>query len=491
MTPEDLCYAPACDLLTAFRNRELSPVEVLRAQVAQREAVNDKVNALAFTFDEQALAAAKAAEQAYARGQARALEGLSCAIKDETYIDGQVTTNGSLLLRDTIAQSTDPVPERLMAAGAIVHQRTCTPEFSVAAYTWSRLWGVTRNPWALAFTPGGSTGGGAAALAAGMTTLSNGTDLGGSIRIPASQCGIVGFKASHGRVPEIFPYNLDPCCHHGVMARSVADLALMYEVVAGPHPSDVASQLPPDAQSVPVDSLAGVKVGYSLDLGFYELEPCVRDNTLETLRHLEDAGAEVVEVTMQLGDWVIEMARVQQGLIAGALLTKNLRERHGAAEQSEALCDYTRWHLRHTSDVGSDRIGWANECTQRIWQQMAAILARVDIFICPTVANPEIAADFDYSRDQCLIHGKEVDANKGWFLTYPFNAIGRCPVMAMPTGFSPNGVPTGMQLVGAPYCDRALIAFAAACEQVLPAWFDSNCRPASLKGSAQIAQARQ
>jgi len=240
-----------------------------------------------------------------------------------------------------------------------------------------------------------------------------------------------------------------------------------------------------------MDTLDGVEVGYDLELDVYELEPCVRHNTLTTQRHLEDAGAEVGEGTMQIGDWVIEMARVQQGIIAGALLTKNLRERHGAGEQSEALCDYTRWHLRHTSDVGPDRIGWANECTQRIWQQMAAILARVDIFICPTVANPEIAADFDYSRDQCLIDGKEVDANKGWFLTYPFNAIGRCPVMAMPTGFSPHGVPTGMQLVGAPYCDRALIALAAACEQVLPAWFDSNCRPASLKGSAQIAQARQ
>ena len=478
MTPEDLCYAPAPELLTAFRNCELSPVEVLEAQIARREAVNDEVNALAFTFDDEALAAAKVAEHAYAHGRARPLEGLSCAIKDETYIEGQVTTNGSLLLRDAIATSTDPAAERLIAAGAIIHQRTCTPEFSVAAYTWSRLWGVTRNPWATAFTPGGSTGGGAAALAAGMTTLSNGTDLGGSIRIPASQCGIVGFKASHGRVPEIFPYNLDPCCHHGVMARHVADLALMYGVVAGPHPSDMASQLPPDdAHSAPIESLEGVKLGYSLDFGFYELAPCVRDNTLETLRRLEDAGAEVVEVTMRLGSWVIEMARIQQGLVAAAELRKNLREHQDTPEHTEALCDYTRWHLQHTSDIGPQQLGWANECTHRIWQQLSAILARVDAFICPTVANPEIAADFDYSRDQCLINGKEVDANKGWFLTYPFNAVGRCPVMAMPTGFSPRGVPTGMQMVGAPYRDRKLIDLAAACEQVLPAWFGTDRRP--------------
>lgn len=477
MTLEDLCYASALDLLTAFRNRELSPVEVLEAQIARREAVNDEVNALAFTFDDEALAAAKAAEHAYAHGEARALEGLSCAIKDETYIEGQVTTNGSLLLRDAVATSTDPAAERLIAAGAIIHQRTCTPEFSVAAYTWSRLWGVTRNPWATAFTPGGSTGGGAAALAAGMTTLSNGTDLGGSIRIPASQCGIVGFKPSHGRVPEIFPYNLDPCCHHGVMARHVADLALMYEIVAGPHANDIASQLPGDAHSAPIESLDGVKFGYSLDMGFYELDPCVRDNTLETLRRLEDAGAEVVEMTMQLGDWVIEMARIQQGLVAGAELRKNLREHHDTPAHTEALCDYTRWHLAHTSDVGPEQLSWANECAHRIWQQLSAILAHVDAFICPTVANPEIAADFDYSRDRCLVNGKEVDANKGWFLTYPFNAVGRCPVMAMPTGFSPRGVPTGMQMVGAPYRDRKLIDLAAACERVLPAWFGADRRP--------------
>ncbi len=473
MTAEDLCYAPAIELLAAFRNRDLSPVEVLRAQIARREAVNDDINALAFTFDEQALQAAQAAEQAYAQGRARPLEGLSCAIKDETYISGQVTTNGSLLLRDAPATSTDPVPERLLAAGAIVHQRTCTPEFSVAAYTWSRLWGVTRNPWARSFTPGGSTGGGAASLAAGMTTLANGTDLGGSIRIPASQCGLTGFKASHGRVPEIFPYNLDPCCHHGMMARHVADLALAYDIVAGPHPCDISSQLPPDPQAQPIEHLNGIRLGYSLDLGFYELEPSVRANTLETLQRLEGAGAEVVEVELRLGAWVIEMARVQQGLLTGALLRKS----YGAPEQADKLCDYTRWHLRQTAEVGPERVGWANECTNRIWQQLGPILECVDAFICPTVANPEIAAGFDYSRDRCLINGKAVDANKGWFLTYPFNAVGRCPVMAMPTGFSTRGVPTGMQLVGPPYRDRQLIALAAACERALPAWFGPHRRP--------------
>ncbi len=473
MALDDLCYASATELVAAFRRRELSPVDVLQAQIARREAVNREINALAFTFDEEALLAAKAAERAYAQGRARPLEGITCAIKDETYVRGQVTTNGSLLLRDAVATATDPVPERLLAAGAIIHQRTCTPEFSVAAYTWSRLWGVTRNPWNRAFTPGGSTGGGAAALAAGMATLSNGTDLGGSVRIPASQCGLIGFKASHGRMPEIFPYNMDPYCHHGLMARQVPDLSLAYKCVAGPHAADLSSQLPPDPPAEPLADLQGVVLGYSLDMGFYELAPCVRANTLETLERLAAAGAELVEVEMQLGDWVVEMARTHQGFLMGALL----RQAYGSAECGDQLCDYTRWHLAHPGEVTPEQVRWANECANRIWMQLGPVLERVDAFVCPTVASPEIAADFDYSRDQCLINGKPVDANKGWFMTYAFNAVGRCPVLAMPTGLSAEGVPTGMQLVGAPYRDRRLLALAAAVEAALPSWFGAERRP--------------
>ena len=469
----ELCYTPASELLGAFRRGELSPLEVLDAQIARREAVNGELNALAFTFDEEARAAAREAERAYARGTARPLEGLTCAIKDESFIAGQVTTNGSLLLREAVATTTDPVPQRLLAAGAIVHQRTCTPEFSVASYTWSRLWGVTRNPWNPQYTPGGSTGGGAASLAAGMTTLANGTDIGGSIRIPASQCGLVGFKASHGRVPEIFPYNIDPYCHHGVLARSVGDLSLAYDCVAGPHPGDICSQLPPDPAAEPPASLRGVTLAYSLDLGFYVLDESVRRNTLQTLAALAEAGAELVEVDIRLGEWVIEMARTHQGFLMGTML----REKYGDAAQLEQLCDYTRWHLEHTAAVTAGQVRWANERAQEIWEQLAAVLERADAFVCPTVARPDIAADFDYSRDPCVINGRTVDANKGWFLTYPFNAVGRCPVVAMPTGIGAGGVPTGMQLVGSPYRDRRLLALASACERALPAWFGPDRRP--------------
>src|SRR5439155_26588492 len=198
------------------------------------------------TFYDQALAAAHAAEARYVGSAAspRPLEGLPVAVKEEAPIAGHHNTLGSLPLRDVIADHTAVFAQRIIDAGGIVHARTTTPEFSCAAVTWSKLWGVTRNPWNTVYAPGGSSGGSAASLAAGSTTLATGSDIGGSIRIPASFCGVVGFKPPYGRVPEVEIFNLDHYCHEGPMARSVRDVALLQNVIAGPHPSDVASIRP-------------------------------------------------------------------------------------------------------------------------------------------------------------------------------------------------------------------------------------------------------
>ena len=172
------------------------------------------------------------------------MEGLPVAVKEEAEIAGQHNTLGSLPLRDVIAGQTSAFVQRIIDAGGIVHARTTTPEFSCAPITWSRLWGVTRNPWHTGYSPGGSSGGSAAALAAGTATLATGSDIGGSIRIPASFCGVVGFKPPYGRVPEVATFNLDHYCHEGPLARTVADCALLENVIAGPHPSDVVSIRP-------------------------------------------------------------------------------------------------------------------------------------------------------------------------------------------------------------------------------------------------------
>ncbi|MDX1698462.1 MAG: amidase, partial [Thiohalobacterales bacterium] len=190
-----LHYLSASEALQRFRQRSLSPVELLEALIDRAGQVEPVINAFADTYFDEAMQQARRAEQKYARGQrTRPLEGIPVVIKDEIKLKGKRTTGGSLVNRDHVDDESDVIAERLLRAGAIVHARTTTPEFCICGTTHSRLWGVTRNPYNPAYTPGGSSGGTGAALAAGTTTLGTGTDIGGSIRIPAGCCGVVGLK---------------------------------------------------------------------------------------------------------------------------------------------------------------------------------------------------------------------------------------------------------------------------------------------------------
>ncbi len=192
MDEQDLCYLPATEALALFRSKQLSPVELLSALIRRADEVEPHINAFTECYFEEALDTAAAAEKRYQRAEARPLEGLPIAIKDESEIQGKRTTQGSLLYKDNISKQSAYVVERLEKAGAIFHARTATPEFCLLFQTFSRLWGITRNPWNLDLTPGGSSGGSAASLAAGTSTLASGSDIGGSIRQPASMCGLVG-----------------------------------------------------------------------------------------------------------------------------------------------------------------------------------------------------------------------------------------------------------------------------------------------------------
>ncbi|MGD9743232.1 MAG: amidase, partial [Dongiaceae bacterium] len=229
MTDTDLCYITASEALARFKARTLSPVELMHALIARADRVEKKVNAFTYRFYERALDAAKRAEAKYTRtdGRPRPLEGLAVAIKDETTIKGERTTFGSLVHKDDVDTRTAPPAELIFQAGAIMIARSTAPEFSCAPICHTRLWGTTRTPWNLAFSSGGSSGGAGAALAAGITTLANGSDIGGSIRIPASACGVYGYKPPYGRNPDSAPFNLDWYNHAGPMARSVADCALL------------------------------------------------------------------------------------------------------------------------------------------------------------------------------------------------------------------------------------------------------------------------
>jgi amidase len=235
---DELAYAPATELLRRFTAKKLSPVEAMQALIARIEKLNYKTNALADRYFDEALAEARDAEKRYARGKARALEGVPLLVKDAQRVKGKRTTHGSLIFEHSVDDHSDPQIERLQKAGVIILARTTTPEFCLSGVTHSRMWGVTRNPWNLDFGPGGSSGGSGAALAAGFAPLATGTDIGGSIRIPSSACGTVGFKPPHGRNPGGPPGNFDKFDHCGPMTRTVADAALMQNVTSGPHPLD-------------------------------------------------------------------------------------------------------------------------------------------------------------------------------------------------------------------------------------------------------------
>ena len=207
MSDDDLCYLSASEALALFASRKLSPVELLQAQIARTQKLQPQINAFTDTYFDEALKAARKAEARYGgKGRRpRKLEGLPLAVKDAQRVAGKRTTQGSLIFEHHVDDHSDPMVERLQKAGAIIHARTATPEFCLSGVCYSKLWGITRNPHNLAFGPGGSSGGSGAALAAGMTTLATGTDIGGSIRIPASACGVVGFKPRTGAIPTAPP----------------------------------------------------------------------------------------------------------------------------------------------------------------------------------------------------------------------------------------------------------------------------------------------
>ncbi|WP_406416828.1 amidase [Streptomyces sp. NBC_00873] len=463
----DLAYLPATEALRRFRDRSLSPVELMTAVIARAEAVEPKVNALAeHTFDE-ALAAAREAEARYAgKGEPpRPLEGLAVATKEEQPIAGRRATDGSLAYENEIADETHPVVERILAAGGIVHARTTTPEFSCAAVTQSRLWGVTRNPWNLQFSPGGSSGGAGAALAAGETTLATGSDIGGSIRIPASSTGTVGFKPPYGRVPAMAPFNLDTYCHDGPLARTVADCALLENVIAGPHPLDSVSVKPKLVLPDRFEGAEGLRVALSFTLGDWQVDPEVEANTRAVAEALRAAGAivEEVEVTITRAD-VMKAAMIHFGTIFGPYIASVAAE-HGDKLTRYALA-FAERAGRAAREPGSFLQGLTIEGA--VQAEIGALLERYDVLLCPTLGIPAYAADDDYTSTKVVINGVELDDYLEASLTTVFNIASRCPVLSVPSGFASTGVPTGVQIVGRTYDDTTVFRAASAIEAVRP-----------------------
>jgi Asp-tRNA(Asn)/Glu-tRNA(Gln) amidotransferase A subunit family amidase len=473
---DDLCYLSASQALRLFRARKLSPVELLTALIDRAETVEPKINAFAFTHYEEALAKARRAEAKFAEsaksgGRIRALEGVPLAVKDEMDMKGLPVTNGSLYLKDYVSTETHYSIERLLRAGAIVHARTTTPEFSCAGVTASRVHGVTGTPWNPAFTCGGSSGGSGAALAAGTTPLATGSDIGGSIRIPAAFCGVVGYKPPYGRNPDNTAYAFDMYAVMGPMTRSIDDCILMQNVMCGPHPLDNASIRPKYRIPHDLKGISGWRIAYSLDLGYFEIDENVRRNTLATLAVLEDLGAQLEEVDF---GWTDEAERAVENYL-DHLFGGYIRS---FVERDPSLA--TEWALycaaAHPKVTAAEFMA-AYEIQAQMSHKVGAILKKHHAFVCPTLGSHEIPAD--HKPDQPLfINGRSVDVLYGWCLTHPFNMLGRCPVLSVPSGMGSNGLPTSIQIVARHLDDARVFQVGAALERAQP-WLDSaERRPA-------------
>ena len=476
MKNDDLIYMNATEAAALFRKRKLSPVELMNAVIERAEAVEPKINAFTFKHYDEAMDLAKQAEAKFMKkdGRVGALDGLPIAIKDESWIAGKPTSYGSLTTKDFVPDKTSPNNERILAAGGIVHARTATPEFSCASYTHSRLWGVTRNPWNRRFTTGGSSGGSGASLAAGTAPLAMGSDIGGSIRIPAAACGVVGYKPPYGRNPDDAPFNLDPYCHTGPMARSVADTILLQNVICGPSPYDIASLRPKLRLPTEYRPIKGWKIAYSFDLGIYEVDKEVVANTKRALRVFKSLGATVEEVDLGWTRDAIDTGMRHLEHLFGTQLNQTAR-RYG-----KLMTTYARNFARKGAKSNADSFFKSMEGAIRMYDTFGPMMEKYDLFICPTTALPAVKADFDENKDVVLINGKISPLPKvlAWCMTTPFNTLSRCPVLAVPTGHASNAVPTSIQLIGRTYSDADVFRAAVAYEEAVGGWYaKTRARP--------------
>lgn len=444
---------PAARLAAEIAARRLSPVEVMAAVLARAERQQARLNLFALPLFEQALAAAKAAEAAVmAGGPLGPLHGVPFTVKDNVALAGHPTRNGTLAVEPPPAARSAAVVERLLAAGAIPIGKTTLPEFAHRVLTDSPGWGVTRNPWHLERTPGGSSGGASAALAAGVAPLAIGTDGGGSIRCPASCAGVVGLKATLGRIPnESFPDPFGCYAFVGPMARTVADCALMFAVMAGPEPGDPWSLglAPPG----PPPPLRGLRIGWMERLGAYPTHPEVLAAMQAGRAALEAAGAIVEPFADPCFENVFE-TYIVVATTAHAARLGPIEEAAGArmgASLRESIAIGRRWS-------GADLVR-AMDRRGALHRAVQGLFARFGLIATPTLLAPPVALDAGGSVASAFY--------AEWAAPlYPFNLTGH-PAASVPVGFGAEGTPIGLQLVGPWHGEAAILAAAAALEQAL------------------------
>jgi amidase len=464
MATSDLTFAAAGDLLKLYRARRASPLEVMQALLARIDAVNPTVNAIVTLVRDAALWQARRATAALKRGAALPpLFGVPVAIKDVTPTAGLRTTHGSSLFADHVPAEDALVVQRLRAAGALVLGKTNTPEFAFGPNTVNAVFGATRNPWDLGKTAGGSSGGSAAALATGMCPLAEGTDLGGSLRGPASFCGVVGFRTTPGLIPR-YPSVLawDSYSVEGPMARSTADTALMLSVMAGPDDRAPLSYDVDPRQflaAVRAPSVKGWRVAWTPDLGgLVQIDDEVRAVVERAVGVFRSLGATVEAASPDMSD-VPEIVRLTRGLLMVARHADKLPA-HRAVLQA-GLVENTEAGLA----LSARGIAEGELLRTRQWQRVREFLEPRDLWLTPTMAVPAFPIEHPHVME---INGKPVGkAMQRSHLTYAFSVLG-LPAISVPCGFTRAGLPVGLQIVGKRRGEAAVLRAAAAFEAAQP-----------------------
>jgi Asp-tRNA(Asn)/Glu-tRNA(Gln) amidotransferase A subunit family amidase len=449
----------AVGIVEAVRARTVGPVELALAALERIESLEPSINACTVVLAETALAEAHAVEREIASGHdGGALAGVPLAIKDVIWVRGVPATMGTRVLADFVPAEDAVAVRRLREAGAIVVAKTTNPPFCDAGYSASELYGVTRNPWRLDRTPGGSSGGSGAVVAAGMTPLALGTDMGGSIRIPAAFCGIAGFKPSHGLVAR------GPCFEEartlnaiGPMARTVRDLALCLNVIAGPDPADNLSIADPRCdyrEAMAAGDVPGLRVAWSADLGGVDVDAPVRAAFRRATDALEQAG------------WNLEEACPDLPPTEPVWFAVALGERGSFADGREELIEPGVRPLLAAADKLSAKEYYAAQLARATYARTwGAFFERYDLILTPTVPLAAFGADLPAAQ----LNGRPIDVDRDvwWELLLPANLIGG-PAVSVPMGLSEEGLPFGLQIMGPRFQDARCLAAAAAIEAIMP-----------------------
>ncbi|XBB67939.1 amidase family protein [Nocardioides sp. WV_118_6] len=475
-TPTDeIGWLSATEIAAAVRSRRLRVADIAEAMIERVERINPAVNALVWFDPEQVRRDAAALDAAQDTGAATGpLHGVPFTIKDLTAVAGVPLTFGMKPLRDNIADHDAVIVERLTAAGGLFLGKTNTPESGYKGATDNHLFGATHNPWRPGHTAGGSSGGAGAAVAAGLGPLAEASDGGGSVRIPASLCGVVGVKPSTGRIPQtILPGRFYSWAYHGPITRTVADAALMLDVVSGPDPRDPLSL--PDrvdfTAAIADRDLTGVRVAWSSDLGLgIAVDPEIEKLCRTAVEALAAAGAIVEEATPDWGGADPQTAMWNGIWVPGFASEHDLLD--WASLRGEVDDELIELIAEGERLTGVD-IGRADAARGVMWDAFARFLGRYDVLVSPTVATPAFPHG-QFAPDH--LAGRPLrEQLLGWFLTYPFNLL-TTPAMSVPAGFTPDGCPVGLQLATGLHQDALLLRAAAVLEERAP--WAQHCPPA-------------